>query len=139
MNQQKIKWRRSRNLRRIRVHHFQDSDSRIEDNVLATVIPTTVNFSGDLQQLDETVKSMMETSQNLIQNGKSHERAKICKVCGKEGHITDIKRHIESYHLEGISLPCNLCDKISRSRNGLNQHILKDHGHNAKNSGHRML
>ena len=40
------------------------------------------NFSrGDLQRLDEKVKSMMETSQNLI--GKTGERAKVCKVCGK--------------------------------------------------------
>ena len=31
---------------------------------------------------------MMETSQNLI--GKTGERAKICKVCGKEGHIMAI-------------------------------------------------
>ena len=29
--------------------------------------------------------------------------AKVCKVCGKEGHATDIKRHIENNHLEGVS------------------------------------
>ena len=47
------------------------------------------NFSlGDLQRLDEKVKSMMETSQNLI--GKTGERAKVCKVCGKEGQIMAI-------------------------------------------------
>ena len=37
------------------------------------------NFtSGDLQILDEKVKSMMETSTNILPNGRS---AKVCKVC----------------------------------------------------------
>ena len=79
------------------------------------------NFvSGDLQELDEKVKSMMETSQNLIPNGK--ERAKICKVCGKEGQSMGIRDHIEANHLEGISLPCNTCGKTFRSRNYLRRH-----------------
>ena len=85
----------------------------------AVALPTQAHFSGDLQQLDETVKSMMETSQNLIPNGK---RGKICKVCGKEGHATDIKRHIEANHLEGVSIPCNHCDKFFRSRDALRKH-----------------
>ena len=79
-----------------------------ENNVLA------IPLSGDLQQLDETVKSMMETSQNLVKNGEEQRLAKICKVCGKEGHPTDIKRHIEANHLEGVSIPCNHCHKIFR-------------------------
>ena len=44
------------------------------------------NFvSGDLQELDEKVKSMMEKSEHFIQNGKGRQRTKICKLCGKEG------------------------------------------------------
>ena len=79
------------------------------------------NFvSGDLQSLDETVKSMMEASQNLIPNGK--ERAKICKVCGKEGKSVNIRDHIEANHLEGVSLPCNVCEKAFRSRMMLRKH-----------------
>ena len=121
----------------IRKYDEDRNDSkRLENNVLA--IPTTMNFSGDLQQLDETVKSMMESSKNMLPSGKRQERGKLCKVCGKEGQATDIKRHIESHHLEGVSIPCNLCDKISRSRNGLKQHILKDHGHKATFSGQEM-
>ena len=115
--------------------HRTDS-KRVQNNELA--LPTPVHISGDLQQLDETVKSMMERSQNLVHNGKRQKQGKICKVCGKEGHPTDIKRHIEANHLEGVSIPCNLCDKISRSRNGLKQHILKDHGHKATLSGQDM-
>ena len=76
--------------------------------------------SGDLQELDEKVKSMMEKSVNLIPSGK--ERAKICKVCGKEGAGIAIRDHIEANHLEGISLPCNICGKTFRSRIRLRQH-----------------
>ena len=80
-------------------------------------------MSTNLQELEETVQAMMETSENLIQEGKWQKRAKICKACGKEGPSTNIKQHIEANHLEGLSLPCNLCDKIFRSRKVLGNHV----------------
>ena len=89
-----------------------DSD-KAKSNVLA-LPKTSVLSAADLQELDETVKAMMETSENVIQCGKLQVRAKICKVCGKEGHPTDIMRHIEAFHLEGVSIHCNFCDKILR-------------------------
>ena len=103
----------------------KESLTSIEDKALALSIPMTV--SADLQQLDETVKSMMETSQNMFPIGKRQERGKKCNVCGKEGHATDIKRHIEAFHMEGVEIPCNHCDKLFRSRDGLRQHISKHH------------
>ena len=78
------------------------------------------NFSGDLEQLEERVKSMMEKSQNKTANGRSF--ADICKVCGKEGEGRNIKDHIEANHLDGIVIPCNLCDKTFRSRQSLRHH-----------------
>ena len=93
----------------------------------ALALPTQAYFSGDLQQLDETVKSMIEASQNLVSNGKHQVYGKICKVCGKEGHPTDIKRHIEANHLEGVSIPCNHCDKTFRSRDSLRFHVSTQH------------
>ena len=83
------------------------------------------NFvSGDLQELDEKVKSMMEASRNFLQNGR--ERAKICKLCGKEGQGVNIRAHIEANHLEGVSLPCNICAKTFRTRMMLRQHKCVD-------------
>ena len=127
----------------LRVNDFQDNiiqDNKTGSNALA--LPKTSVFSANLQvrlrnlatsnlqELDDTIKTMMETSENMIKVGKKHQRAKICKVCGKEGYSSDIKRHVEANHLEGVSVPCNLCDKILRWRHALSYHISrnrKDH------------
>ena len=77
-------------------------------------------FSGDLDELEEMVKSMMEKSQNKHADGTRF--ADRCKVCGKEGKNSTIKDHIEANHLEGIIVPCNLCDKTFGSRNSLRKH-----------------
>ena len=85
---------------------------------IRTSIPNFV--SGDFAALDSKVKSMMEKSQNLDSSGT--KRAYICKVCGKEGAGIAIRDHIEANHLEGVSLPCNVCGKVFRSRSRLRKH-----------------
>ena len=75
------------------------------------------DISGDISQLDEQIKSLMEVTQNLVSSGKYKFRGHICKICGKEGMKNDIKKHIEANHLEGLSFPCKLCEKSCRSRN----------------------
>ena len=77
-------------------------------------------FSGALEELEERVKSMMEKSKNKIANGK--QMAYKCKVCGKEGKDNAIKDHIEANHLDGIVIPCELCNKTFRSRNSYRPH-----------------
>ena len=76
-------------------------------NAVETVHRTVAipnELRGDLQALDEKVKSMMGKSQNMIQNGKQangtpmRTTASICKVCGKEDNATNIKNHIEANH-----------------------------------------
>ena len=84
------------------------------------------NFSNyEFKELDEKINSMMEKSENLLPNGQ--RKAHTCKVCGKEGHGNDIKKHIESNHLEGVCIPCNLCEKTFRLRRTLHQHALECH------------
>ena len=77
-------------------------------------------FSGNLDELDERVMSMMERSVSKLPN---RNRQDVCKVCGKEGERTSIKDHIEANHIEGILIPCNLCNKSFRSRNALRLHM----------------
>ena len=84
--------------------------------------PLAIPGSGDFEELDDQVRSMMEKSKNRLpkrNDRKENGFASICKMCGKEGNGIDIKRHIEAIHLEGIFLPCNLCKNISRSRHSL--------------------
>ena len=50
----------------------------------------------DLESLDQQVKSMMTFSENANPYKGKGGKARICKVCGKEGGWTDIKSHIEA-------------------------------------------
>ena len=76
----------------------------------------------DLESLDQQVKSMMTFSENAHPNKSNSGRARICKVCGKEGGMKNIMNHIESNHFNGISVPCDLCGRSFKSRNSLSNH-----------------
>ena len=98
---------------------FKSSKSHDFRESRTLAIPS--HFSGDpLEELEERVRSMMEKSQNKVASGL--RLAHVCKVCGKEGEVSALKDHIEVNHLEGIIIPCNLCDKTFRSRNALKHH-----------------
>ena len=86
--------------------------------------------STDLDNLNETVKSMMILSENRY--GKEHWRERICKACGKEGSNSTITNHIESVHLSGLQIPCNICGKTFKSRHQLTVHKLKNHRNEKK-------
>ena len=78
-------------------------------------------------QLDEIIKTMMDSTNGFITSANGQrKRASICKVCGKEAKDADVRRHIEAKHMNNISHSCDICGKISRSRNGLRQHVDKE-------------
>ena len=79
-----------------------------------------------LADLDQKVKSMMEMSENPAP-GNSAGKARKCKVCGKEGIMQTINVHIQTNHITGLALPCEMCGKISKSRNGMRYHKLTYH------------
>ena len=106
--------------RQIKEGSIKKPGSKIQNSGQNGTLAIPGNFSGDFVELEERVKSMMEKSQNKTARGR--EFADRCKVCGKEGMSNAIKDHIEANHLEGIVIPCNLCDKTFRSRNGFRQH-----------------
>ena len=92
-----------------------------------TVGFTECNKSVRLNQLDNQIRSMMEFSKNLVKNGPTMQRTRICKLCGKEGIYSNIKNHIEANHIIGFAHACEICGKTSRSRNGLKKHKRKEH------------
>ena len=75
----------------------------------------------DLENLDATVKSMMVMTENRL-GPQQREKTRICTACGKEGQMSSIMNHIESVHLSGLQIPCNICGKIFRSRHSLTVH-----------------
>ena len=103
----------------------QWASSASNDRTLALKSNTIV--SDDIHELDQKVKSMMHKSQHMMQSGSQLTTAAICNVCGKEGHPRNISDHIESNHLEGISIPCDLCQKKCRSRKYLSYHKRAEH------------
>ena len=90
-----------------------------------TTLAIPNNFSGDFEELEERVRSLLGKSQNMVSDGS--KKASLCKSCGKEGYSTTIKDHIEANHLEGITLPCDRCEKTCRSRSALRKHKQQHH------------
>ena len=69
----------------------------------------------------------MVFSENVAPGGLRLGKARICKVCGKEGNMGAIVSHIEANHIIGISLPCNICGTTKSTRIALQQQKLKFH------------
>ena len=63
----------------------------------------------------------------MVKHGaRGMNKSYVCQVCGKEGQWSNIRDHIEMNHLEGISIPCNICNKIYWSRKTLSIHKSKN-------------
>merc|ERR1712129_105782 len=100
-----------------------------------TVAVTDYTVAADLQDLDDKIKSMIGFSENKIGRGaKPNQNAKICKVCGKEGLMYQIREHIESMHISGISHTCIICGSVAKTRHSLRTHNYKFHPTNIVNT-----
>ena len=76
------------------------------------------------EQVNETVKSMIEKGKTLLlsESNKSVTE-RICKVCGKEGRMVNIMRHVERHHIKsGIPNSCEICGKLFNTREALKRH-----------------
>ena len=68
--------------------------------LIAAVALPKHEFSGDMKELDEKIKSLMRRGENMIMRGdKKRKSAYVCNVCGKEDSKCHIKSHIEGMHL----------------------------------------
>ena len=50
-----------------------------------------------------------------------------CAECGHKGKKQDVRRHIEAKHVTNTNVFCQLCGKVSATRNGLKRHMKKEH------------
>ena len=113
----------------------ESPQAHVENQIAVTEYNSSAvksHFSGDLQDLDNLTNSMMSKTSTRFHG---HPLCK-CILCGKEAEKTSLKNHIEANHLEGICVPCNLCEKIFRSRNSLSTHKTLYH---KRISGPKML
>ena len=62
--------------------------------------------------LDEQIKSMITKSEVNTANGQGSMAT--CNICGKEGPYKAMPRHVETYHMEGVTHACDFCGKVSR-------------------------
>jgi len=95
-------------------------------NEKAIALTDEATNNTDMESLDQQVKSMMTFSENADPYLKGR-KARICKVCGKEGSMKDIMDHIEAKHIAGISIPCGLCGQCFRTRSAQRMHRSKKH------------
>ena len=102
------------------------SNFKVETN-LETAIALNSNMGcTDIAELNKKVGSMMLVSENPAGHGQ-RGNTRICKVCGKEGNVGNISRHIEANHINGISIPCNICGKTAPTQNALVTHQKRFH------------
>ena len=111
-------------------NHENGVNSELATTTNSGQIEETKTALVDGEDIRTKVMSMMEYSENKVMSskkpGSTLGRARICKPCGKEGPMATVWSHIEAKHLD-VSYPCNQCEKISKSRNGLAQHRASFH------------
>ena len=83
------------------------------------------HFSSDVQEVNNKSTEMMIKTAKKIGTNPLYK----CTLCGKEDKSYNLKNHIEKNHLEGVSIPCNFCEKTFRCTKSLANH---------KNSSHKI-
>merc|ERR1712126_132725 len=103
-----------------------------ETNILPETSPQNTNQvnllgynSGTISEsrtsIDASILELEETIASLIV--KTEDGLWACTCCGKTLKAKkDLKRHVESMHVEGMEHPCNICGKTFRSRNAVQCH-----------------
>ena len=106
---------------------LQEYEEQTNSTMEKTTKKTTKIFSGDLLEYEQQTNSMMEKTTKKMQRSGEMKLIYICKVCGKEGENSNIKSHIQTRHIEGARIPCNLCQKTFRSNSALAVHKWRKH------------
>ena len=106
------------------VLEIPDKSFQMKRDISADTVAIPNDVSGDMERLDEQINSMMEKTLRKNAHGQP---LYVCNVCGKEDKRNHIKLHIESNHLEGVSVPCNFCEKTFRSRRAIKNHKQTHH------------
>ena len=78
-----------------------------------------------LQNLDDQIRSMMTITDVRSSDGKGYMAS--CNICGKQALSWNMSTHIEGNHITGVSHACDICGKVSRSREAIRCHKKRNH------------
>ena len=107
-------------------HQLESSDNLGEETVMATNQISQIDKNG-LTQTDMSWTSGSELDLKIQEMISEVNGVLTCTVCGKTAKLkTNLKKHIET-HIDGLSFPCQQCDKSFRSRNTLQHHVFFKH------------
>ena len=115
-NHEQLLVKSEKSTKQSRMLHNMENQSNFD----TTVAVQNNSVSAALQDLGAQIKSMMTVTNVRSANGRGFIAT--CNIFGKESPSNDLPQHIESNHISGVSHACNICDKTSRSRNGLASH-----------------
>ena len=91
-----------------------------------TAVAVTDNqINTNIQDLNNQIKTMMTTTNVRSADGQGYVAS--CNICGKQASSRNMGGHIEANHITGVSYPCDLCGKVSRSRDALRMHKNRAH------------
>ena len=100
--------------------HWNSKSVPSKESTDTRVALTNEKISVDLQNLDAKIRSMFTKCDARTSNGQGSLAT--CNICGKEGALKLMPQHIEANHITGISHTCEVCGKVSRSRDSLRKH-----------------
>ena len=98
---------------------------QMSPNSDTTIAVQNYSINTEIQDLDEQIKSMMTKTNVRSANGQGYVAT--CNICGKEAPSFNMPSHIEANHITGVSHACDICGKVSRSRQTLRMHKHRYH------------
>ena len=113
------------NSRKFQEPHFESPQKSFFNKTTVALTNENEKISVDLQDLDDQIKSMITKTDIRSSNGQGNLAS--CNICGKQGPLSGMPRHIEANHITGVSHACDICGKISRSRHALRKHVSTFH------------
>ena len=111
----------------------QENQLQLKSNADIVIENNSMVAVGNDKRLFPTNNSMAYLRvklDSLMERAADGEYTWKCTMCGKSTKGNDAISHIRSHieiHMEGLSYPCNQCDKIYRSNNTLITHVSRSH------------
>ena len=107
----------------------KDVTSLRTSKVLESPIPPSdtnkvfVSANISVEDLKEKLDSLMER----VNDGVNSWKCTLCGKINKEPTKQNMRTHIETRHIEGLSFPCSQCDFVCKSNNAFYKHISRHH------------